>query len=142
MAKQSKVFYFNPETDSNGNSIKSSLLKYPLETTGTVVFTSDKEEGSGYYNGDGFHSVTYEPWPETKKINYGENNNFRGTVIIQGSLASEPSESDWFDIPSTSTTFDDTYNSNTFHNFSGNYVWIRAKVSISRGVLRQILFNY
>jgi hypothetical protein len=142
MPRSSKVFYFNVDTDSNRNSINASTVKHPVGTVGSAILFSNKEEGSGYYNGDGFHSVTYVPWPETDNINYGENNNFRGSIVIQATLAEEPNEGDWVDITSTLTTFDGTNNFNTFHNFSGNFVWIRAKVTVNQGVLRQILFNH
>ncbi len=142
MPRLSKVFYFDVDTDSNGNSINSSSVKKPIGSVGSATLFSRKEEGSGYYNGDGFHSVTYVPWPESPAINYGENNNFRGSVMIQASLAEDPQEADWFNLDSTLTVFDGTNNFNTLHNFSGNFVWIRAKVTVNQGVLRQILFNH
>lgn len=132
----------NRNTDSNGNLIKSSTLIYPPQTSGTLTFYTEKEKGDGYYNGKGVHTVTYVPWREGGMIQQGEANPFRGSVVMQATLAAEPTENDWFDVPQTYTEFTEQYHSNTFHNFQGNFVWIRAKVVFNQGVLLQILYSH
>ena len=130
------------EVDANGNKIKGSSITYPPQTTGVITYYSEPEEGDGYYGGTGLHTVTYIPWPKSGANNQSVINNFRGSVIIQATLASSPTESDWFDITSTYTEYTDVSYSNVLHNFKGNYVWIRAKVTVSAGVLREIAYNH
>jgi hypothetical protein len=121
---------------------KSTSITFPAGHKGeTLTYTSEALKGDGYYGGDGFHTVTYIPWAEQPR-NPFVYNNFRGSVIIQATLELEPTEEDWFNLSETETVFDSTYHSNTFHNFRGNYTWIRAKVTISEGVLTQILYNH
>ena len=120
---------------------KSTSITYPQATHGVQTFISDPVKGDGYYGGQGFHTVTYIPWAEQPK-NPFIYNNFRGSIVMQATLELEPLESDWFDLSDTETVFDQQYHQNTFHNFRGNFVWIRAKVMISEGVLSQIMYNH
>jgi hypothetical protein len=84
----------------------------------------------------------YTPAPDTKNLMPGEPVLFRGSVVIQATLAEEPAEEDWVTLNETFSMFDQDNYENKLHNFSGNYVWVRAKVVISSGVLRQISLNY
>lgn len=130
------------EKDANGNPIKHSSITYPPGVTGVVTYYSEAIEGDGYYGGTGLHTVTYIPWPKDSSNNVSIINNFRGSVTIQASLATTPTDSDWFDVTSTYSEFTESVNSNVLHNFRGNYVWIRAKVTVSAGVLREIAYNH
>lgn len=130
------------DVDSNGNKIKNTTITYPPQTTGNVTYFSDPIEGNGYYSGSGLHTVTYIPWLEEGRNNSWVINNFVGSVIIQASLATVPTDSDWFDVTSTLSEINDTNYGNILHNFRGNYVWIRAKVVISAGVMREIAVNH
>jgi hypothetical protein len=153
MPRLSTCFYFTEGTDSDGksttrntdsnkNPIKSSSITYPPETQGEITYYSEKEKGSGYYNGDGFHTVMYIPSPDHKSLMPGQPNLFRGSIVIQATLAEDPKEEDWVNLNETSSTFNEENYKNELHNFLGNYVWIRAKVVISSGVLQQIALNY
>jgi len=153
MPRISKTFLFstgidslgNPtsrEVDSNGNKIKSTSITYPPLTKDPVTYYSEPLEASGYYNGSGLHTVTYSPWWQESTNNLTVINNFRGNVIIQASLESSPNESDWFNVDSTYSVFTQENYGNVLHNFRGNYVWIRAKVVINAGVLREIAVNH
>jgi hypothetical protein len=153
MPRLSTCFYFTDgvkddgtptirNIDTNKNPIKTSSITYPPETKGEVVYHSEKEKGSGYYNNSGFHSVMYTPAPDTKNLMPGEPVLFRGSVVIQATLAEEPAEEDWVTLNETFSMFDQDNYENKLHNFLGNYVWVRAKVVISSGVLRQISLNY
>jgi hypothetical protein len=141
MPALSENLYFITGTDANGNPIKASSLTYPPAHSGVQTYYTEKVKGDGYYGGQGLNTVTYVPWYEGPG---GQHviNNFIGDVIIEASLATDPLEGDWFPISSTATTFDTLYHVNTFYNFTGNFVWIRAKVDISAGVLTSILYNH
>ena len=105
-----------------------------------------KQPGAGYNNTVGNN--------HTVSINL---DNFTGRIYIQGSLASDPKETDWFNIPIGNGTpyvqfpldpalptgynpelnqwplngSPNSSNGDTgiyAYNFSGNYVWVRAVV--------------
>lgn len=87
-----------------------------------------KYKGDGYYGrSDGLHSVQYTY------------NGFTGTIIIQGTLAVEPVEADWFDVHTYSASNE---TSSKIASFTGNYVWIRAKVSYTDGTISSITLNH
>lgn len=91
-----------------------------LDHTG---FVTDKAKGDGYFSQpDGVHTVAYQV------VNLGDStDDFNGTIKMQGSLATTPTEDDWFDISGTSYTSDQS-TTNVSFNFTGNFVWVRAKV--------------
>ena len=104
-------------------------------STDTVLtysgFVTDKYKGDGYYSqADGIHTVAYHV-----------NTTCTGAIKMQGSLATTPTEDDWFDITGTTFTTDQstTISSN---NFTGNFVWVRAKcTSNTAGSVTKILYN-
>lgn len=110
----------------------------------------DKAKGDGYYGrSDGFHTVQLSL------------TDFVGRIDIQGSLAVDPTDEDWFTVElgtgdqSVDTTGllreenvsfveypSATTNTRTY-NFTGNYVWIRSKVSNwSEGTVNSIRLNH
>ena len=91
-----------------------------LDHTG---FVTDKAKGDGYYSQvDGVHTVAYQV------VNLGDStDDFNGTIKMQGSLATTPTEDDYFDIAGTTLTSDQS-TTNVAYNFTGNFVWVRAKV--------------
>jgi hypothetical protein len=124
-------------------------------TTDQLNVTGLKQRGAGYNNTVGNnHTVSISL------------SNFTGRIYIQGSLARDPGPLDWFNIPIGNTaayvqypldpalptgTTGDT--GNYAYSFSGNYVWVRAKVdrtylvppptnSYFVGEVLQILLNY
>ena len=86
-------------------------------------FVTDKAKGDGYFSQpDGVHTVAYQV------VNLGDStDDFLGTVKMQGSLATTPTEDDWFDIAGTTLTSDQSTTIASY-NFTGNFVWVRAKV--------------
>lgn len=120
----------------------SVQVTYPLFTTTdhTLVYKSIPAKGDGYFgNSDGLHTVMYT-----------YDSNFIGTITMQASLATTPVESDWFDIEGTSEEqreYSPLYNVNnvitqsTYHNFTGNFVWVRGVVSIEAGQVDSIYYN-
>ena len=99
-----------------------------LDHTG---FVSDKAKGDGYYSQpDGVHTVAYQV-----------NATLTGSIKMQGSLATSPTEDDWFDIAGTTFTADQSTLISTA-NFTGNFVWIRAKAtSVTAGTISSVLIN-
>ena len=79
-------------------------------------------------------------------VNLGDStDDFLGTVKMQGSLASEPTEADYFDIDGTTLTSDQSTTISSF-NFTGNFVWVRAKVQTTNttsnpSMITSILLN-
>jgi hypothetical protein len=132
------------------NSSTTVVLDYPNTGTTALVYASNPIKGDGYFGGsDGFHTVQIDI------------NQFIGTLEMQGSLASSPQDSDWFSIElGTNTMSVDTtgllteenisnveYTTATTniksYNFTGNYVWIRAKVSDwTDGTVNSIKYNH
>jgi hypothetical protein len=115
---------------------KSVVVDYPNTGTTTLMYISDPVKGDGYFNGsDGFHTVMYTAGPD-----------FVGTVTMQATLASEPVESDWFNVADTTVTYQ--YNNNRNEstvdlcNFIGNFVWVRGYIAIEQGVVSSIRYNH
>ena len=92
-----------------------------LDHTG---FVTDKTKGDGYFSQpDGVHTVAYQI------VNLGDStDDFIGTIKMQGSLATTPTEDDYFDISGTTYTSDQSTTIASF-NFTGNFVWVRAKIT-------------
>ncbi len=109
-----------------------------LDHTG---FVSDKQKGDGYYSqGDGTHTVVFNLTNRNDSTD-----DFNGSVRMQGSLATTPTEDDWFDIAGTTHT-SDLSTTTVSSNFTGNFVWVRAKVITSNGtsnraMITSILYN-
>lgn len=98
----------------------------------TATVTGEKFKGDGYYGrADGLHTVAYHL------------SGFLGTVKIQGSLATDPTNSDWFDISGTTVGDGSTIlTENTFKNFTGNFMWIRVVVNqFAAGTVSKVLYN-
>tara|TARA_A100001011_G_scaffold325200_1_gene347984 strand:+ start:1046 stop:1633 length:588 start_codon:yes stop_codon:yes gene_type:complete len=108
-------------TESAGQNIT-------LDHTG---FVSDKAKGDGYFSQpDGVHTVAYQV-----------NSTLTGEIKMQGSLATTPTEDDFFDITGTTFTADQSTLISTA-NFTGNFVWIRAKAtSVTDGTISSVLVN-
>jgi hypothetical protein len=100
-------------------------------TTGTAY--GSKNKGAGYHTfNDGLHTVVYEF------------DNFVGSVKIQATLALYPGDSDWFDVPNTLVTVEDSTPliSNETVNFTGKFLWLRAAYTLDQGTISKIRYNY
>jgi hypothetical protein len=99
-----------------------------LDHTG---FVSDKSKGDGYYSQpDGVHTVAYQV-----------NSTMTGAIKMQGTLATTPTEDDWFDVSGSTFTADQSTLISTA-NFTGNFVWVRAKAtSVTAGTISSVLIN-
>ena len=122
---------------TNGNTTTNTVsISYPNTGTTTIVYTSERIKGDGYFSGsDGLHTV-----------GYSASNIFQGTITMQATLASEPGATDWFDVVGTSVTYtsNDTRTNNTMdiYNFTGNFVWVRGNLSMNAGSLLYINYNH
>jgi len=98
-----------------------------------VGFVSDKAKGDGYYSQpDGVHTVAYQ---------VANDFNADATIKMQGTLATTPTEDDWFGIANTTFTSDTSTLTSSF-NFTGNYVWVRSKTQLlTAGTTNSILLN-
>jgi hypothetical protein len=117
-----------------------SVVLIPSTTHGTVTgnydgsstsFSSDNAKADGYYGyTDGLHTIAIST------------DEFVGIVNIQGTLASEPTEDDWFTV----LTYGDgstALTSNQIDNFTGNFVYVRAHITdFTAGSITNIQFNY
>jgi hypothetical protein len=109
-------------TDSQGH-----LLTYPI--------ISDKSAGCGFLGAtDPFHTVQYSTTM-----------GFIGLIKLQGSLASDPTDNDWYDIDGT--TWGDNINASPngtkLLSFNGNHVWVRAViVSLKAGQINNVTYTH
>jgi hypothetical protein len=136
-------------TSSNNSTFTVSTVVSTLEITVSEVvttetagssftldhvgFVSDKAKGDGYYSQpDGVHTVSYQVSADF---------NANATIKMQGTLATTPTEDDWFDVADTTFTAD-TSTVTSSANFTGNYVWVRSRTqSMTAGTVNSILLN-
>ena len=112
------------------SSVSETILSnqvHPGDST-SVAVTGTKYKGDGYYGrADGFHTVQYNV------------SGFNGTIKMQGTLATDPAETDYFDITGTDLgNSEGTY----FKNFTGNFVWVRVVVTYTAGTIQSVLLNH
>ena len=111
---------------ANSEIILSSTT-HPGDSTVETV-TGEKFKGDGYYGrSDGLHSVQYTY------------SGLTGDIVIQATLAIDPVEDDWFDVHRYAAAQE---TSSKIASFTGNYVWIRAKVVYTDGTIDSITLNH
>ena len=104
-------------------------------------FVSDKSKGDGYYSQpDGVHTVAYQV-----------NSTMTGSIKMQGSLATTPTDDDYFDITGTTFTTDQSTTISTANflsdsSYSGKVAIISVKKSFitfknSGGIVEFSLFT-
>ena len=112
---------------ATNSEIILSAQTHPGDSSSEVVIGS-KFKGDGYYGrSDGLHTVQYNL------------SGFTGTLIIEGTLEVDPADSDWFSVHSGAL---EQETNNTIVSFTGNYVWIRAKIIYTDGTLNSITLNH
>jgi|TARA_R110000796_G_scaffold164446_1_gene281296 hypothetical protein len=111
----------------------STILQSQVDASDSSAETvSEAVKADGYYgNADGLHTVAYMCSAD-----------FVGTIKIQGSLATGPTSSDWFDVDSTSVGDGSSVVSTQYINFTGNFVWVRSVVTVTTGSVTKILLNF
>ena len=111
----------------SSSEIILSANTHPGDST-TETITGSNFKGDGYFGRpDGVHTVSYDFTGLT------------GTITIQGTLATSPSDTDWFDVH-TYTASNET--AVKYANFTGNFVYIRAKVVYTDGTINSIRMNH
>ena len=106
------------------------LPEQSYDETNTIV--GEKYRGDGYYGRtDGLHTVAYYL------------NGFVGEIKIQATLVLDPAETDWFTVDDTEIGDASTVlTENSYRNFTGNFVWIRAVVeNFSAGNIKKITYS-
>lgn len=119
------------------SSISETILSNQVHPgdSSTVSVTGLTFKGDGYYSRtDGFHTVQYNV------------SGFIGSIAIEATLATNPTDADWFTVSGTehiSTATETTESDGSFlKNFTGNYVWIRAIATFTDGSIASILLNH
>ena len=135
-AYNNSTFTVKTVTSANELIVEEIVTTETYDDSTTIVldhtgFVSDKTKGDGYYSQpDGVHTVAYQV-----------NSTMAGSINMQGSLATTPTEDDWFDISGSTFTADQSTLIGTA-NFTGNFVWVRAKAtSVTAGTISSILIN-
>lgn len=129
---QNLLFHVN----NGGTFTNTVVVDYPNTGTTTLVYKSDKVKGDGYFgSSDGLHTVAYTA-----------SRYFHGTITMQATLASQPIESDWFNVQGITSTYTPLNSRNTstvdIYNFTGNFVWIRGYIAIDEGTVSLIQYNH
>ena len=137
---------------TNGNTTTNSVqVDYPNTATTALIYNSERIKGDGYFgSSDGLHTVF---WSVA---------GFIGTIEVQATLASEPVEADWTTVTLTapgnqyvvdatgavtiagvdSTRYTMETTANKSYNFTGNFVWLRGRISeFTQGVMNGISIN-
>lgn len=119
-------------------------------TTLQLLPTTEKGTPSGNYDGS---SLDFDGVQQQAANYYGGFGSlqtiafflsgFRGHIRIQASLDSAPTtEEQWFQISDVDSTTSAT-TANFSRNISGNFVWIRARVTdFEAGVIEKIMMSY
>lgn len=95
-------------------------------------FSGDDQQAANYYGGFG--------GLQTIAIYL---TSFEGKIKIQATLDSSPTtDSDWFDVYEFDSTASATTN-NFSTNITGNFTWIRARVTdFTAGTINQVVMSY
>ena len=141
-ASNNKTYTVKTDGSTSFVEVQESMIDESAGATVSVThsgFVSDKEKGDGYYSQvDGVHTVAYHVSPNI-------NDTASISIKMQGSLATTPTEDDWFDINGTAITDIDIDGSTLVFpkNFTGNFVWVRAKCTgMTAGSVTKILYNH
>ena len=115
----------------------SLVLFSETEYSGTAVVSGDRQKGVGYYNSSS----------STQSIRF-QTNDYAGTIVIQASLNSDPTEdSDWFDaytFPGDSAVDGSTAITTDYSiTLTGNFAWIRATTNAwTGGTIDAVTLSY
>jgi hypothetical protein len=122
---QTTTLILLPQTTYNANTDNCA-------TSYTVV--GDKQPAASYYLGNKcLQTVTYLF------------ENVTGNLVIDATLATSPSEKDWFKVFELAANSIANTNSNvsSYTNINGNFVYMRAKiVNFSTGIVSYVKVSY
>ena len=141
-ASNNKTYTVKTDGSTSFVEVQESMIDESAGATVSIThsgFVSDKEKGDGYYSQvDGVHTVAYH-------VSTTLNDTAGISIKMQGSLATTPTEDDWFDIDVSEITNSDIDGSTQVFakNFTGNFVWVRAKITgMTSGTITKILYNH
>ncbi len=99
--------------------------------TASVEIDGVKFKGDGFYNySDGLHTVAHYLL------------NFLGILEVQGALTDDPVEADWVTLDTRGDAIS-PLTQDASYNFTGNFVWIRARVTqFTSGTITKIQLNH
>ena len=90
-------------------------------TNATADATGDKIQADGYFGyADGLHTIAIY------------NAGLTGRIHLQGTLADDPTDNDWFDINLQANLAHVDYSTDTGvhgYTFQGNFIYLRIKLS-------------
>lgn len=118
--------------------IFQSLTPQSVVSTGRLItfpYYSDKVQAAGYYG-------QTEPM---NTVQYATVSGFNGIIQLQGSLATDPQDIDWYDIVGINLGDGITpvANGTVTQNFGGNHVWVRGVIKVfSAGEINNVLLNH
>lgn len=155
MPTLSQTFEFNNTWVTTNSYTTKPSITMPQMVNGlragpVLTINSEKMPAAGFY---GLGSRTHS-------VNYVIEGSFRGSCVIQASNVPNPSDTDWTTLTETFaeyTGFETTGGAGisggfsstvskptvtTLREFTGNYAWVRACLTISQGTLQAIKLNY
>ena len=110
-----------------------ATVSLPWSYTNTAITSANVPADSYYGFSDGLHTVAFK------------GNGFTGSFALEATLATTPTENDWFRVPlsgSNAVSFT-TFTGTNAYTFTGNYVYIKALVfNASAGSVESILLNH
>lgn len=117
--------------DSNVGTVFTATGVGTGTGTASVEIDGVVLKGDGFYNySDGLHTVAHYMTA------------FLGILEIQGALTDDPIEADWVTIDTTGDAVSPV-TEDTSYNFTGNFVWIRARVTeFTSGTITKIQLNH
>ena len=111
---------------SNSETILTANT-HPGDSVATTV-TGSNFKGDGYYGrSDGLHTVQYDY------------SGVSGTLKVEATLATVPTDDDWFQVDSIVLT---NQTGTSISNFTGNYIWLKATVVYTDGTVNSIVMNH
>lgn len=126
---QSTILILLPETAYNGGG-----------TANIYNVTGNAQPAASYYLGN--------EDLQTVNINFSE---VTGNLIIEASLATSPSNSDWFEVYSMTANYSAPANTtaklnsdaSTYTNIEGNFVYLRARIeNFAHGIINFVKLVY
>ena len=110
------------------------MKTYVMITSTSANATGEKIQADGYFGyADGLHTIAIY------------NTGLTGRINLQGTLASDPTETDWFDINLQANLAYVDYTTDTGvhgYTFQGNFIYLRIKLSNhSAGTLSKVLLK-
>jgi len=99
--------------------------------TASEEFDGILYKGDGFYNySDGLHTIAHYLL------------NFLGILEVQGALTDDPIEADWVTLDTRGDAVS-PLTQNATYNFTGNFVWIRARATqFTSGTITKIQLNH